>query len=216
MRMDFELLEDQQEMFMKAIRYMLAHTYILKAKEEELYSFVSDESNLQKVNDYLAMIGFQVNVQYSRGVAVMRTSAESLPRTMLCEERFRNYEMQLLIIFWIAYQEKTATAQPTILKYRELTDLINSRGIEVARDKRKLNMTLKKFKDYDLIDYKEKDLSEETIITMYPSLQMGLDEGQFDVVAREQEQLLAGIEPENENDDTVDAENIENTEEEGE
>ena len=65
-------------------------------------------------------------------------------------------------------------------------DLIDKiKAYEVDVDSRKLAAAMELFKRYNLVDFDTKDISEDAIITLYPSLQFGWDVTQFQTVAAE-------------------------------
>ena len=68
--------EENGTLFKRCVRKLLESTFILRDKDEKLYSFVSRESNRQDISEYLRMIGFDILVDEKTGVSMLIVSEE--------------------------------------------------------------------------------------------------------------------------------------------
>lgn len=71
-------------------------------------------------------------------------------------------------------------------KFRDKGDLIDKiKSYEVQVTRTELNMALRLFKKYSLINFSDDESGEDMKIQLYPSLQFGWDLPQFQTVVRE-------------------------------
>ena len=63
--------EENGILFKRCVRKLLESTFILREKDEKLFSFVSRESNRQDISEYLRMIGFDILVDEKTGVSML-------------------------------------------------------------------------------------------------------------------------------------------------
>ena len=183
-------------MFKRCIRKLLDSTFIVGDKDEKLYAFISRESNRQDISDYLRMIGFDVLVDTNVRIAMLKPyeadeEAVGLKRANVVS--FTTEQYHLLLVLWEVYLENLGYSDENVVMRGDLIDKI--KVYEVDLDKTKLSAAMKIFKKYNLIDYDVKEESEDTIITLYPSLQFGWDIAQFQTVTAEyRKEDLAGDE----------------------
>ena len=75
-----KMTENEAYLFKRCIRRLLDVTFILEEKEERLYRFIAEESNLYNVNAYLSLMGYQVVLSERLKVAMLQPNAsEYLP-----------------------------------------------------------------------------------------------------------------------------------------
>ena len=182
-KLSISIKEENNILFKRCIRKLLDSTFIVGDKDEKLYAFVSRESNRQDISDYLRMIGFDVLVDTNVRIAMLKPHEADEEAVGLKRENvvsFTNEQYHLLLVLWEVYLEN--------LGYND--ENVVMRG--------------------DLIDYDIKDESEETIITLYPSLQFGWDIAQFQTVTEEYMKNSVVLDDV----DAIDSENIEEEDEE--
>lgn len=68
--------EESSHLFKRCIRKLLEATFILRDRDEKLFSFISRESNRQDISEYLRMIGFDILVDEKTGVGMLIASEE--------------------------------------------------------------------------------------------------------------------------------------------
>ena len=192
--------EENGNLFKRCVRKLLESTFILRDKDEKLYSFVSRESNRQDISEYLRMIGFDILVDEKTGVSMLIVSEEDEETVGLKRANvitFSTLQYHLLLVLWKVYLENLGFNEGNFVTKGDLIDKIKS--YDVVPLKQELNGAFKLFKKYSLINYDEDDDGEDMKIQLYPSLQFGWDIPQFQTVAKE---YLKMDEGEMEEDDT--------------
>lgn len=178
--------EENGILFKRCVRKLLESTFILRDKDEKLYSFVSRESNRQDISEYLRMIGFDILVDDKTGVSMLIVSEEDEETVGLKRANvitFSNVQYHLLLVLWKVYLENLGYQEGNFVTKGDLIDKIKSYGIVLV--KQELNTAFKLFKKYSLINYDENDSGEDMKIQLYPSLQFGWDMPQFQTVVKE-------------------------------
>lgn len=185
-KLNISIKEENNNIFKRCVRKLLESTFIVEDKDENLYAFISRESNRQDVSDYLRMIGFDVIVDDNVRIAMLKSyegddETVGLKRANIVT--FSSDQYHLLLVLWEVYLENVGYNEENVVMKGDLIDKI--KAYEVGIDAKKLSSSMKLFKKYNLIDYDEKDKAEDAIITLYPSLQFGWDIGQLQTVAAE-------------------------------
>lgn len=185
-KLNISIKEENNNIFKKCVRKLLESTFIVGDKDENLYAFISRESNRQDISDYLRMIGFDVIVDDNVRIAMLKSyegddETVGLKRANIVT--FSSDQYHLLLVLWEVYLENLGYNEENVVMKGDLIDKI--KAYEVGIDAKKLSSSMKLFKKYNLIDYDEKDKAEDAIITLYPSLQFGWDIGQLQTVAAE-------------------------------
>ena len=178
--------EENGNLFKRCVRKLLESTFILRDKDEKLYSFVSRESNRQDISEYLRMIGFDILVDEKTGVSMLIVSEEDEETVGLKRANvitFSTLQYHLLLVLWKVYLENLGFNEGNFVTKGDLIDKIKSYGIVPL--KQELNGAFKLFKKYSLINYDEDEDGEDMKIQLYPSLQFGWDIPQFQTVAKE-------------------------------
>lgn len=178
--------EENGILFKRCIRKLLESTFILREKEEKLYSFVSRESNRQDISEYLRMIGFDILVDEKTGVGMLIVSEEDEETVGLKRANvvtFSGLQYHMLLVLWKVYLENLGYNEGNYITKGDLIDKMKAYGVEPKKPE--LNPALKQFKKYSLINFDEDEDGEDMKIRLYPSLQFGWDIPQFQTVARE-------------------------------
>lgn len=185
-KLNISIKEENNILFKRCIRKLLESTFIVGDKDENLYAFISRESNRQDISDYLRMIGFDVLVDTNVKIAMLKTheadeEAVGLKRANIVT--FTTEQYHLLLVLWEVYLENLGYNEENVVMRGDLIDKI--KAYEVDIDSRKLSAAMELFKRYNLIDFDAKDKTEDAIVTLYPSLQFGWDVAQFQTVSAE-------------------------------
>ena len=184
--MQITIKEENGNLFKRCVRKLLESTFILRDKDEKLYSFVSRESNRQDISEYLRMIGFDILVDEKTGVSMLIVSEEDEETVGLKRANvitFSTLQYHLLLVLWKVYLENLGLNEGNFVTKGDLIDKIKSYSVEPL--KQELNGAFKLFKKYSLINFDEDEDGEEMRIQLYPSLQFGWDIPQFQTVAKE-------------------------------
>lgn len=178
--------EENGILFKRSIRKLLESTFILRDKDEKLFSIVSRESNRQDISEYLRMIGFDILVDEKTGVSMLIVSEEDEETVGLKRANvitFSTLQYHLLLVLWKVYLENLGCNEGNFVTRGDLIDKIKSYGVVPAKPE--LNAAFKLFKKYSLINFDEDEDGEDMKIQLYPSLQFGWDIPQFQTVAGE-------------------------------
>lgn len=178
--------EESGNLFKRCVRKLLESTFILRDKDEKLFSFISRESNRQDISEYLRMIGFDILVDEKSGVGMLQVSEADEETVGLKRANvitFTPEQYHLLLALWKIYLENLGYNEGNFVTKGDLIDKINSFGVELK--KAELNAAFRSFKKYSLINYSDDESGEDMKIQLYPSLQFGWDVPQFQTVARE-------------------------------
>ncbi len=100
--------EENGTLFKRCVRKLLESTFILREKDEKLYSFVSRESNRQDISEYLRMIGFDILVDEKTGVSMLIVSEEDEETVGLKRANvitFSSLQYHMLLVLWKVYLE---------------------------------------------------------------------------------------------------------------
>lgn len=206
-KLNISIKEENNIFFKRCVRKLLEATFIVEAKDEKLYSFISRESNRQDISDYLRMIGFDVLVDTNVRIAMLRTheadeDAVGLKRANIVT--FTTEQYHLLLVLWEIYLENLGYNEENVVLLGDLIDKF--KAYEVDIDSRRLSAAMELFKKYNLINFDSKDKSEDAIVTLYPSLQFGWDVTQFQTVSAEYMKDREGIEVQEETEEMEDEE----------
>ena len=148
--------EENGTLFKRCVRKLLESTFILRDKDEKLYSFVSRESNRQDISEYLRMIGFDILVDEKTGVSMLIVSEEDEETVGLKRANvitFSTLQYHLLLVLWKVYLENLGFNEGNFVTKGDLIDKIKSYGVVPL--KQELNGAFKLFKKYSLINYDE-------------------------------------------------------------
>ena len=206
-KLNISIKEENNILFKRCVRKLLESTFIVEAKDEKLYVFVSRESNRQDISDYLRMIGFDVLVDTNVRIAMLRTheadeDAVGLKRANIVT--FTTEQYHLLLVLWEIYLENLGYNEENVVLLGDLIDKF--KAYEVDIDSRRLSAAMELFKKYNLINFESKDKSEDAIVTLYPSLQFGWDVAQFQTVSAEYMKDREGVEEQEETEEMEDEE----------
>lgn len=178
--------EESSHLFKRCVRKLLESTFILREKDEKLYSFISRESNRQDISEYLRMIGFDLLVDEKTGVGMLIASEEDEESVGLKRANvvtFTTLQYHLLLVLWKVYLENLGYNEGNFVTKGDLIDKIKSFGVVPIRSE--LNAAFKLFKKYSLINFMDDEDGEDMKIQLYPSLQFGWDIPQFQTVVKE-------------------------------
>ena len=159
--------EENGNLFKRCVRKLLESTFILRDKDEKLYSFVSRESNRQDISEYLRMIGFDILVDEKTGVSMLIVSEEDEETVGLKRANvitFSTLQYHLLLVLWKVYLENLGFNEGNFVTKGDLIDKIKS--YDVVPLKQELNGAFKLFKKYSLINYDEDEDGEDMKIQL--------------------------------------------------
>ncbi len=186
--LQLSIKEENSKIFKRSVRKLLDGTFVLRERDERFYNFLARESNRQDVSAYLRVIGFDILLDTKAGVAMLIASEDDADTVGLKRANvvtFTTLQYHLLLVLWKTYLEGVGYNEGVFVSKGDLIDKIKSYGINLVKSD--LNIALKLFKKYSLINYSDADEAKEEglEIRLYPSLQFGWDLLQFKTAVEE-------------------------------
>jgi hypothetical protein len=140
----------------KTVRYLLAHTFITKAKKEALYNYCREVKNQKKLKNYLETIGYTIEVNEAWEYVQLKDTSDAKNEIETGRNenlyRFTPVEKFTIAVLWQYYAEHVAE-NVVVMRAQDLRErLINSAGV---KHRKEFIETLKTLKYFNLVDYKD-------------------------------------------------------------
>jgi len=182
MTYDFlEKLQDEELLkFKRCIRKLLDSTFIVADKDPALYDYLSYSSNSVDVSNYLKVIGYDIVVDDDFKYAMLvqsETDIDTVGLKRINHVSFTNNEVLTLLILWQLFLERFGKADKTYIEFGEIIDIQKQYAVDMKPNE--LKNALRTFKRFSLINYNETEIKEDSIVTLYPTLQFAMDKEQF-------------------------------------
>ena len=181
-----KMTENEAYLFKRCIRRLLDVTFILEEKEERLYRFIAEESNLYNVNAYLSLMGYQVVLSERLKVAMLQPNdedRETVGLKVVNLYHFDQKEMRLLIVLWLLFLERMGYEEAVYVTVGEIIDKCHIYQISLTPAEFKHAYRI--FRRFSLIDYSDDIDKEDGKVRLYPSLQFCMDVEQLKQVMEE-------------------------------
>lgn len=181
-----KMTENEAYLFKRCIRRLLDVTFILEEKEERLYRFIAEESNLYNVNAYLSLMGYQVVLSERLKVAMLQPNdedRETVGLKVVNLYHFDQKEMRLLIVLWLLFLERMGYEEAVYVTVGEIIDKCHIYQISLTPAEFKYAYRI--FRRFSLIDYSDDIAQEDGKVRLYPSLQFCMDVEQLKQVMEE-------------------------------
>lgn len=194
-----KLKDDELMKFKRCIRKLLDTTFIVKDKEPVLYDYLTYSSNRVDVSNYLKMMGYDIVVDDEFGYAMLVQNEDDMDTVGLKRINhvsFSNNEVLTLLVLWMLFLERFGRAEQTYVEYGDIVDMQKRYGIAMSPNEMKTAM--RTFKRYSLINFNESEISETTVVRLYPTLQFAMSHEQFQAVVKEMCSSLQEMEIEEE------------------
>ncbi len=178
--------DDDELLFKRCIRKMLDSTFIVADRDENLYAFISSESNQYNVNMYLSAIGYKVVVEDRMKVAMLQQADEDVETVGLKRSnlyRFDAKQVRLLMVLWLLFLERMGYADPVNITVGDIID--RCKIYQINMKPADFKEAYRIFKKFSLIDYSDDVSTEDGKVRLYPSLQFCLDIEQLKLVMAE-------------------------------
>lgn len=154
--------------FMEAANYLLAHTYIPKDKEEDLYYFCRD--SIDELSKHFRKMGYFVEHNEAGRFVSLKKTTEALSEARRRDENiymFKKFEQGLIGIL-IQYYNANSLKQEIFIGMDELREIIGQE-YKSTRTQAALNDALKTLKDYNFVDFSNLD-RQNCPIQIYPTI----------------------------------------------
>lgn len=188
--MMYEFLEKLQGeellMFKRCVRKLLDSTFIVANKDPVLYEYLTSSSNRVDVSSYLKFMGYDIAVDDEFRYAMLIQNDSDIDTVGLKRSNhvsFSNNEVSTLLVLWLLFLERVDIAEESYVEFGEVVDMQKQYAINISPNE--LKNALKIFRRFSLINFNDVELKEDTVITLYPTLQFTMNKEQFFNIVKE-------------------------------
>ena len=172
-------MNQEEVLFARVIRYLLAHTFIIGYKNRVLYDFCRNNMNKKKINNYLEKMGYYIEVNEDfESVQMLNTSDADNEIEVGKNENlyiFSKLEQFVLALCWQYYYEHKYEEE-VVLSAKELrAKFLSSYDAKYKKD---ISEPLRTLKYFNLINYRETN-SDDFAITIYPTILCVFDDSKL-------------------------------------
>lgn len=176
-----ELNSREKEEFKRVCNILLSHSLITKHKERNKKDYYFIENNVGAINEYLEILGFEVELNKTLKVAHLINKFETN------KWNFNLIESITLLIFRILYQEKLeelTLSKHVLIEVHELHNKFIALGFrDKQMDKTQLKNTLQKLKKFNIIETLDRDVTAgDARVIIYPTIQMLIRSENIDAI----------------------------------
>lgn len=177
------LISSDKIRFQRICRKLLKTTFIVKDKDVvSRGDFFFITRNITIFSDYFQIIGYDVSVDESAGVAMLiNSSSDESGGIGTNRLRLKLYESVVLCALWLIYESRMTSGglNAMVIPKNELDMEIERLGYSEKIDKNKMQGALDLFEDFDLIEVNGKVTDHECNIKLFSSLQFCLSGDDF-------------------------------------
>lgn len=185
-------MTEREMTFAKAIRTLLAKTFVVREKNEKVYNFCRNEANKIEINTYLEKIGYYIVVDSVLGVVQLKNTTELENEMGVRSDNLYTFNAleQLYLMLFRQYYDEHPYEHPVVVSRTTFLEQV----LSYAPNEKKTTYTdtLRKLKYFNIISYTEsKRTIDDFNITILPSIVFALDEKRLESLLEEFE---AGVE----------------------
>lgn len=177
------VLSGDDPVFIRCVRTLLSHTFIVREKDSALYEYASQPGHFDDLSAYLKAAGFALQISQDAGV-IMLVNDESADETAGLKREslysFNKEEASVLLVLWKIWMEKMAYEDEVVISQKDLTDRLQYFGIRLQKGQ--LDRALAVLRRFNLISVRSSTV-EESMITLYPSLNFCITEEEMQKLA---------------------------------
>lgn len=191
-RLYCQLTDIEKERFKNITNKLLQVNFLLKEHLKDAYLFVLTRSDLFIL--FFRYLNFDFIVRKDKELVYIKSETERLSKNLTKNETLCILVLRLL--YQHKYEEVTL-ADDIEITVKELQDQLFAVGFAEGTSDRvrksTLNDMLKVFKRYNIVSYEEKKIAfDDTIITIYPSIEVAVDFKTLTEVTSRLESLKGG------------------------
>ena len=200
--------DDEALKFKRCIRKLLDATFIVQDREPALFDYLTYSSNRVDISNYLQVMGYDlyVNDEFKYAMLIQNfDDADVSGLRVMNHHKFSNKEIMFLLVFWLLFLERFGKSDRTYVNLGDAIDLVNQYEIHLSPNE--MRKALAKFRRFSLLNYSDTPVKEDTIITLYPTLQFALNQESFiALVQKMKKELIEGdrIEDEAQEEEDID------------
>lgn len=192
-----ELTENQKGIFKDVVIKLLKVNFLLRITNYDNYTFIVNNKELFSL--FFNYMNFEFSIKEDKELAYIKTNDETLIN------RISKNETLCLLVLRLIYQEKLeeiTLSNEIEVTVKELQDkLFGVRFAETYNDRVKkstLNDMLKVFKQHNIIYYRDDLALDNTVIVIYPSIEVAMDFKKMDEIKNRLDMLKGGDDSETE------------------
>lgn len=194
-----DLTAKEQEMMRRGIRILLSRTFLIKAKERELFGFFA--RNTPHMETYFAPMGYTLFLDRDYGIAMLRDRREEkveAQETAAINKKVFSVRESVIYcaLAWIFMERMGGSMDRSILiRPEELTRTLEQFGIgagfRTEFNKTQIADALKTLQRFSLVEIKGTLGEEECVLVLYPTLLFGLDlKSMEELISKKKESYL--------------------------
>jgi len=169
-----KIKEDDKEYFKEVFQLIMSKGFIVKTLAEKQYNFIMANEELFK--SFFSLIGFEFKSRYDLETHYIKSDNN------LFAKNIRKNDTIILLILRLLYEdlvEKVTLNEHVEIKYYELEQKLLEVGFEdVYRERVRTSSiidSLRLFRNHNIISFKVSGLNDNTVITIYPSIEVVFD-----------------------------------------
>lgn len=181
-----ELSSKDKDIFKDITIRLLKVNFLLRRINSEMYLFILSHKDMFIL--FFQYINFDFIVREDKELAYIKSNDEKLSKNLTKNETI------CLLVLRLLYQRKideVSLSNDIEITIKELQDQLFAVGFDSSNDRVKksiLNDMLRTFKQHNIVYYNDQDTNlDNTIITIYPSIEVAMD-------FKEMEQILIRLE----------------------
>ncbi|GEM_PF-678246 len=178
-----DLSAREQEMLRRGIRSLLSRTFLIKAKERELFGFFA--RNDAQLETYFAPMGYTMFVDRDYGIIMLRDrqeeKVEAKESPAINKKNFSIRESVIYCALAFIFMERMSGGldRSILIRPDELTKTLEQFGIgagfRTEFNKTQIEAALKTLQRFSLVSIKGALGEEDCVLVLYPTLLLGLD-----------------------------------------
>ena len=180
-----KLKDDSKEKFGLYIRKLLKTSFISEENDEVGFSYI--KSNNEAINEYLNVIGYELNINYEIRVAGIREVEQDEKQAFSLKLSLKKYQMMILLCIWQLYGEKLKNMDDEcVFEISELNTMLDTFYASKRLTVKEREDTLKLFERHGLIDVVGKDYTNaKTRVRMFSALNLCFETAEYEKIKDE-------------------------------
>ncbi len=169
-----KIKEDDKEYFKEVFQLIMSKGFIVKTLSEKQYNFIMANEELFK--SFFSLIGFEFYSRYDLETHYIKSDDNMFAKNI------KKNDTIILLILRLLYEdlvEKVTLNNHVEVKYYELEQKLLEVGFEdIHRDRvRSASIidSLRLFRNHNIISFKVSGFNDNTVITIYPSIEVVFD-----------------------------------------
>lgn len=187
-----ELKEIDKENFKEAFQDIISNGFIVMDLNEKVYTFI--RLNFELLNNFFSLIGFDLVDRADIGVYYIKSDSNKFLKNI------KKNDTIILLVLRVLYEEqmeKVTISKNVEIKYDQLQQkLLNINFEYVSKERVQISHiidSLKLLRSHNIIKFVGSKINDDTVITIYPSIEVILDFNLIGNVLNKLDEIKGGI-----------------------